>query len=76
MLDDGHIVLNPANLPDGLTQAQYMDICCAMLRCANGVLLLDGWEQSSGARAERALAEKLGLSVVTLQAWQALCEKD
>ncbi|HEO9918795.1 TPA: DUF4406 domain-containing protein [Enterobacter asburiae] len=24
---NGHVVLNPALLPDGLTQAEYMDIC-------------------------------------------------
>ena len=40
-----------------------MDICFAMLRCADGIFLLDGWQQSAGARAERALAEKLGLDI-------------
>lgn len=39
----GHVALNPAVLPDGLTQAQYMDICLAMLRCAYAIYLLDGW---------------------------------
>ena len=29
---EGHTVLNPAVLPDGLTQPQYMDICMAMRR--------------------------------------------
>lgn len=61
---DGHVVLNPAVLPDGLTQAQYMDICLAMLRCAQAIYLLDGWEKSSGARAEKALAEKLALEII------------
>lgn len=64
LTDRGHTVLNPATLPGGLTQAQYMDICCAMLRCAQTVFMLRGWEQSAGARAERALAEKLGLDIV------------
>lgn len=41
----GHVALNPAVLPDGLTQAQYMDICLAMLRCAHAIYLLDGWEE-------------------------------
>ena len=54
----GNVALNPAILPDGLEQAEYMDICFAMLRCADGIFLLDGWQQSAGARAERALAEK------------------
>ncbi|MDV1094994.1 DUF4406 domain-containing protein (plasmid) [Raoultella ornithinolytica] len=58
---DGHTVLNPAMLPDGLTQPEYMDICLAMLRSANAIFFLRGWETSAGARVERALAEKLGL---------------
>lgn len=33
----GHTVLNPAILPDGLSQAEYMDICLAMLRCADAI---------------------------------------
>jgi hypothetical protein len=40
----GHIVLNPARLPDGLTQAEYMDICLSMLRCADAIYMLEGWE--------------------------------
>ena len=59
----GHTVLNPAILPDGLSQAEYMDICLAMLRCADAIYLLDGWESSLGAVAEKALAEKLGLTI-------------
>lgn len=59
----GHTALNPATLPDGLSQAQYMDICLAMLRCATHVQMLRGWDDSRGAFAERALALKLGLTV-------------
>ncbi|CAH3647104.1 TPA: DUF4406 domain-containing protein [Citrobacter freundii] len=60
----GHTALNPAILPDGLSQAEYMDICLAMLRCAEVIYLLKGWESSPGARAEKALAEKLELQVI------------
>lgn len=60
----GHTALNPAILPDGLSQAEYMDICLAMLRCADVIYLLKGWEQSPGTRAEKALAEKLELQVI------------
>lgn len=60
----GHTALNPAILPDGLLQAEYMDICLAMLRCAHAIYLLDGWEKSAGARAEKALAEKLRLEII------------
>lgn len=60
----GYTILNPAILPDGLSQAQYMDICFAMLRSADCIYLLEGWEHSAGARAENALAEKLELEIV------------
>ena len=29
MLSGGHVALNPATLPDGLSQREYMDICLA-----------------------------------------------
>ena len=61
----GYIVLNPHCLPAGLTEFQYMDICLAMLRSANYIYLLDGWQTSSGAIAEHALAKKLGLLDIT-----------
>ncbi len=58
---EGHTVLNPAVLPDGCTQSHYMDICMEMLRSADAVsYMLRNWFQSAGARAELALAEKLG----------------
>lgn len=58
------IALNPAILPDGLTQAQYMDICFAMIRAADAIYLLKGYEESKGAMAELAYAEKLELDVI------------
>ncbi|EFY9242407.1 DUF4406 domain-containing protein [Shigella boydii] len=61
---EGHTVLNPAVLPDGLTQPQYMDICMAMIRCVDAIYMLKGWQRSAGAKAELALAEKLGYAVI------------
>lgn len=60
---EGFTALNPAVLPDGLTQAQYMDICLAMLRCATHIVMLEGWQKSEGAKIEHALAVKSGLAV-------------
>ncbi|SCC35212.1 DUF4406 domain-containing protein [Kosakonia oryziphila] len=61
----GHIALNPATLPDGLSEKEYMDICLSMLRCADAIYLLDGWKLSAGARVEHALAEKLALLIIS-----------
>ncbi|WP_418611967.1 DUF4406 domain-containing protein [Klebsiella pasteurii] len=61
---DGHVVLNPAVLPDGLEQREYMDICCAMIRCADAIFMLRGWGCSEGAVAEQALAKKIGLKII------------
>ncbi len=63
--DGGDVAINPAVLPSGLSQFQYMDICMAMLRSAEAIFLLKGWELSAGAQAEYALAHKLGLKVIS-----------
>lgn len=62
---NGHRVLNPAFLTEGLTQHQYMDICQAMVRSADAIFLLNGWENSPGALAELYQARKLGLLIIT-----------
>lgn len=48
----GDIVLNPAELPDGLSPESYMPICLAMLEAADAVYMLSGWESSAGAQIE------------------------
>lgn len=63
LTNNGYNVLNPAALPDGLTQSQYMSICLPMLMAADSILMLCGWEESLGALAEKALAEKLGKAI-------------
>jgi len=62
--DAGFIVLNPATLPEGLEQSEYMDICMAMVRAADAIYLLEGYENSKGALAEIAYAEKLGMEII------------
>lgn len=66
----GHIVLNPAILPDGLEQHEYMDITIAMLRCSDTVCLLEGWTGSEGAKAEAALARKLKIEIEFGYLWR------
>ena len=58
----GHI-LNPAMLPDGLTQQQYMSICLPMVQAATHIFMLKGWEKSPGALTEHSLAVKLKLVI-------------
>ena len=59
--DRGHIVLDPSKLPEGMDQADYMRICIAMIQTADSMQMLEGWEKSSGARMEKAYADKIGL---------------
>jgi nucleoside 2-deoxyribosyltransferase len=56
-------VLNPATLPAGLAKEAYMPICLAMLNAADAVLMLDGWEESEGAKVERGFALYQGKQV-------------
>jgi nucleoside 2-deoxyribosyltransferase len=53
----GYIALNPAKLPQGMTNSQYMRTCFAMIDSADAVLLLEGWRKSSGAKLEAAYCE-------------------
>ncbi|MBP8268414.1 MAG: DUF4406 domain-containing protein [Aeromonas sp.] len=64
LLGLGHVALNPAILPDGLEQHEYMAICIEMVKMADQLVMLPGWERSAGARAEHALAIKLGKTII------------
>ena len=57
---DGCKVLNPACLPVDLPGRVYMPICLAMIRESDVVIMLDGWEDSKGARLERDYAIQCG----------------
>lgn len=50
----GCIVLNPATLPSGMTKADYMRICFAMIDIADVVFFLPDWIHSEGAKVEYA----------------------
>ena len=62
--ENGHIPINPARNPHGLEQHHYMDICMALLRSSEAILLLKGWGNSKGAMAEYHYAEAIGLYVM------------
>lgn len=56
----GHVVLNPATLPDGLTDADYMRICMAMLEAADLAVFLHDYQESKGAMVEWAWCQRTG----------------
>jgi nucleoside 2-deoxyribosyltransferase len=56
----GYIPLNPARLPEGMTKAQYMRICFAMIDSADAVLLLPGSYKSDGCTVEYTYAKYIG----------------
>lgn len=63
--EQGHIVLNPAELPEGMLPADYMRICFAMIDTADAIYLLKDWRSSFGASIERNYAMYTGKSIFT-----------
>lgn len=59
----GYIALNPATLPSGLTNDQYMKICFAMIQSADVVLFLSNWRKSIGASLEQLYCNYIGKPV-------------
>ena len=56
----GHVVLNPAVLPEGLGDHRvYMSLCLPMVEAADAVLMLPGWQKSTGACMEWGYAQGL-----------------
>lgn len=56
----GHVVLNPATLPDGLTDGDYMRICMAMVYAADLAVFLPDYQESRGAMVEWAYCQRIG----------------
>lgn len=50
----GFTVLTPTRLPGGMSNAQYMRMCLAMIDAADAVLFLPDFDISAGARLEMA----------------------
>ena len=62
-----YIVLNPATLPEGMSAADYMRICFAMIDAADLVAFLPGWRTSPGARLERAYCSYIGKGTIEFE---------
>lgn len=58
----GYTVLTPSVLPGGMTPADYMRICFAMIDSADAVFFLHDWASSKGARLERQYCQYIGKS--------------
>lgn len=65
----GDVPINPATLPVGLSQRDYMRISLAMLEAADIVVQLPGWADSAGANIECAMANKAGIPCTTYRAY-------
>lgn len=63
----GFIALNPATLPVGMDQGDYMRITLAMLETSDMVLMLDGWDHSDGAQLEAAYADYIEKPVLDMR---------
>lgn len=64
--EEGHTVLNPAELPEGMKPADYMRICFAMLDSADVVLFQHGWQESKSAKLEYDYARHIGKDVIAI----------
>lgn len=60
----GNIVLNPAILPEGMNQNEYLHICFAMIDVADVVKFMPDWKDSSGAKEEMEYCKKIGKRTV------------
>lgn len=52
--EQGHMVISPAVLPEGMRPADYMRICFAMMESADMVAFLPDYRESKGAQLEWA----------------------
>lgn len=64
LVEKGYTVLNPATLPKGLTQEEYMRICVPMLQVCEAIYMLNNWETSVGANIELQLAKQAGKTIL------------
>jgi len=75
LLEQGHTPANPLVIGKVLkyklkrepTWAEYMRACIKALMECDGILMLDGWQESKGARIEQSIASSLGMERITLE---------
>ena len=61
-------VINPAQvmkyLPNSTSHETYMEISLALLKTADLMVLMDGWEKSEGCRQEYEYADEKGILIL------------
>lgn len=67
----GYPTENPADNDDGTarTWSDYLRLAIRQMLTCDGVALLDGWEDSKGARLEVHIATEIGMPVRLVAAW-------
>jgi len=58
------VVINPAVLPEGMSNSDAIAVCLPMLLRAGTVVFLPDWQRSNGAKIERAVAAYCGKTIV------------
>lgn len=66
-----HRIAEVLPAPDSATWAWWMRRALRMLLDADAVALLDGWDQSDGARIEYEIAARLGMQRRRVTEWVA-----
>lgn len=61
--DKGYIILSPADLPEGMTQQDYSQLCTTMITVSDTVYMLSNWKDSLGAKCEKQFAEWQGKEI-------------
>lgn len=63
LLEQGHTPLNPAKHL-GFEYKEYIDMGLNELMHCDAILLLNGWETSTGAKLEKHYAETVGMDIL------------
>lgn len=60
-------VMSPAELPEGMSKADYMAICISMINQADVVAFMPGWTASPGASLEHQYCVYTGKEILYLK---------
>ena len=63
----GFTVLSPEKLPEGMSTADYMRICLAMIDSADVVAFLPDYKESRGAQLEWSWCQYVGKATMYLE---------